>query len=51
MEMVSERKGGVSGGKAVAGALFLGPVGLLAGALGKKKVLYQCNKCGYSIEK
>jgi hypothetical protein len=51
MEMVSERTGGFSGGKAVVGAVLLGPVGLLGGALGKKKVLYQCSKCRYSIEK
>jgi hypothetical protein len=50
MVAVSERKGGFSGGKAVAGALIAGPVGLAAGALGKKKTTYQCRKCGFQIE-
>ena len=47
---VGERKGGFSGGKAAAGALIAGPIGLAAGALGKKKVTYRCNRCGYTIE-
>lgn len=50
MEMASERKGGFSGGKAVAGGLLLGPVGIAAGALGKKKIQYQCSNCGYTVE-
>ena len=50
LRAVSERKGGFSGGKAVVGAVVLGPVGLLGGALGRKKTTYQCNKCGYTIE-
>lgn len=50
MHSVSERKGGFSGGKALVGAVIAGPIGLAAGALGKKKVLYQCNKCGYTVE-
>lgn len=41
-------KGGFSGGKAVAGAVLLGPIGLAAGALGKKQVMYQCSKCGFT---
>lgn len=49
-DMVGERTGGFSGGKAVVGAVLLGPVGLLGGALGKKKTQYQCRKCGYVIE-
>ena len=48
---IGERKGGFSGGKAVAGAVLAGPVGLAAGLLGKKKVTYQCNNCGYIVEK
>lgn len=51
LRAVSERTGGFSGGKAVAGAILLGPLGLAAGALGKKKVVYQCIKCGYMVEK
>ena len=48
---ISERTGGFSAGKAAFGAVLLGPIGLAAGALGKKKTQYQCNKCGYLIEK
>ena len=51
MHAVSERTGGFSGGKAALGAVIAGPIGLAAGALGKKKILYRCDKCGYSIEK
>lgn len=51
MEAMGERKGGFSGGKAVAGGVLLGPVGIAAGALGKKKTTYQCSNCGYTIEK
>lgn len=47
---VSERKGGFSGGKAAVGAVIAGPVGLVAGALGRKKTMYQCNRCGYMVE-
>ncbi|MBK5243755.1 MAG: hypothetical protein JJE18_01790 [Eubacteriaceae bacterium] len=51
MEMVSERQGGISGGKAALGAVLLGPIGLIGGALGKKKVMFQCSNCGYTVEK
>lgn len=47
---VGERTGGFSGGKAALGAVLLGPIGIAAGALGKKKTMYQCNKCGYTVE-
>lgn len=47
---IGERTGGFSGGKAALGAALLGPLGLAAGALGKKKVQYQCQKCGYIVE-
>lgn len=50
LRAISERKGGFSGGKAVAGAVLFGPIGIAAGALGKKKVMYQCQKCGYTVE-
>lgn len=50
MTSVGQRTGGFSGGKAVAGAVLLGPIGLAAGALGKKKTMYMCQKCGYTIE-
>lgn len=48
---VGERHGGFSGGKAVVGAVIAGPIGLAAGALGKKKTTYQCNHCNYIVEK
>jgi predicted RNA-binding Zn-ribbon protein involved in translation (DUF1610 family) len=38
---------GFSVGKAAVGAVLLGPVGLLGGALGKKKMTYYCGKCGF----
>lgn len=47
---VSQRTGGFSGGKALAGAVLVGPIGLAAGALGKKKTTYRCNRCGYTVE-
>ncbi len=51
LRAIGERKGGFSGGKAAAGAFFWGPIGLAAGALGKKKIMYQCSKCGYTVER
>lgn len=51
LEAISERKGGFSGGKAVLGAVVAGPIGLAAGALGKRKVTYQCKRCGYTVER
>ena len=50
LHSVGERTGGFSGGKAALGAVVFGPIGLAAGALGKKKVMYQCQKCGYTVE-
>lgn len=50
MKPAGERTGGFSGGKAAVGAVLLGPIGLAAGALGKKKKIYQCDHCGYTIE-
>lgn len=38
---------GFSVGKAAAGAVLLGPLGLIGGALGKKKDTYYCKKCGF----
>ena len=37
LEMAGERQGGFSGGKAAAGAILLGPIGLIGGLFGKKK--------------
>ena len=50
LQATGERTGGFSGKKAVIGAVVAGPIGLAAGALGKKKVTYVCNRCGYSVE-
>lgn len=45
----TERKG-FSVGKAAVGAVILGPVGLVGGALGKKTATYYCTKCGFKHE-
>jgi hypothetical protein len=34
-------------GKAAAGGILLGPVGLLGGLIGSKKVMVTCFKCGH----
>ena len=47
---VDAQKKGFSVGKAAIGGFLLGPVGLLGGALGKKKVWYACGKCGFQHE-
>lgn len=39
-------KKGFGLGKAIAGGVLLGPVGLLGGAIGKNKVEMYCMKCG-----
>lgn len=44
---VDEGRKGFSVGKAAAGAVLLGPIGLVGGALGKKKETYYCTKCGF----
>lgn len=51
LRSISERTGGFSVGKAAIGGILLGPVGLVGGALGKKKTTYQCSRCGYTVEK
>lgn len=40
-------KKGFGLGKAAAGGLLLGPVGLLGGMLGSKKIIITCLKCGH----
>ena len=49
MAYVRGNQGGFSGGKAVAGALLLGPLGIAAGALGNKQWFYECRKCGHRM--
>jgi len=43
---ITANKKGFSGGKAVAGAVLTGGVGLLAGTIGSNKVLITCLNCG-----
>ena len=47
---VDQNKKGFSVGKAAIGGILLGPLGLLGGALGKKKAYYACGKCGFQHE-
>lgn len=49
-KQVDAQKKGFSVRKAAVGAFLLGPVGLVGGALGKKKVFYCCGKCGFGHE-
>ena len=48
---IGERQGGFSGGKAILGAVIAGPIGVAAGALGKRKITYKCTACQYTIER
>ena len=41
---------GFSVGKAAVGGILLGPVGLVGGALGKRRAFYACGKCGFMHE-
>lgn len=41
---------GFSVGKAAVGGFIAGPVGLIGGALGKKKKTYACKNCGFEHE-
>jgi hypothetical protein len=43
---ITANKKGFSAGKALAGDLLLGPVGLLAGASGSNKIIITCLNCG-----
>ena len=47
---IDEQKKGFSVGKAALGGILLGPVGLVGGLLGKKKISYYCTKCGFQHE-
>ena len=49
-KLVDTSKKGFSVGKAAVGGLLLGGIGLLGGALGKKKHFYTCGKCGFQHE-
>jgi predicted RNA-binding Zn-ribbon protein involved in translation (DUF1610 family) len=43
---ITANKKGFSAGKAIAGDLLLGPVGLLAGTAGRNKIIITCLNCG-----
>lgn len=43
---VTANKKGIGLGKAAVGGLVAGPVGLLAGGIGRKKIKVTCLKCG-----
>ena len=47
---IDASKKGFSVGKAAVGGILLGPVGLIGGALGKKKATYYCGKCNFNHE-
>ena len=49
-KLVDTTNKGFSVGKDAAGAVLLGPLGLVGGALGKKKQCYYCGKCGFNHE-
>ena len=45
---VDTQKKGFSVGKAAAGAILLGPLGLVGGKKKKKQSTYYCGNCGFS---
>lgn len=47
---VTVQNKGFGVGKAAIGAVALGPVGLIGGLIGSKKVKLTCLKCGYKWE-
>lgn len=49
-KLIDTTKKGFSAGKAIVGGILLGGVGLVAGALGKKKSLYTCTTCKFQHE-
>lgn len=52
LQLVGANRQGFSGGKAVAGAFLLGPIGLLAGLIGKNEVQsieFICMDCGKHV--
>lgn len=48
---LSGNKKGFGVGKAVVGATLVGPIGLVAGNAGAKKVIVTCMNCGYKFKR
>lgn len=48
---LSGNKKGYGIGKGVVGAAVFGPLGLMAGNIGSKKVIVTCMKCGHKFKK
>lgn len=49
-EQITGGNKGFGLGNAVKGGLLLGPIGLLGGLVGSKKVMVSCLACGHSWE-
>jgi predicted nucleic-acid-binding Zn-ribbon protein len=47
---LSANKKGFSAGKAAAGAILTGGIGLAAGAIGSNKILITCLNCGHEFK-
>lgn len=47
---ITANKKGFSGGKAVGGAILLGPLGLLVGLHRSKEIIITCLNCGHTWE-
>ena len=45
--LLDNSKKGFSAGKALLGGAIFGPIGLVAGAFGKKTYTFYCKKCGF----
>ena len=48
--LLENNRKGFSAGKALLGGVLFGPIGLVAGALGKKTTTFYCKRCGFQHE-